>query len=215
MLKSVLICFLILLASAGPPPTMPPKQLGFQEGRWEKAQVRPERRIALDKVVFNTLKNQDRYKNIQKMRNNGVPWFIVAGLHERESSQNFSRHLHEGSSLRYKTQYIPKGRLPDKDPPYTWEESSEDALYILKKEQNVKWDTLEDSLAAIEKYNGLGYQKYHQSVPSPYLWSFTSIYDRGKYVADGRFDQMAVDGQVGVAAVIKRMIERGTIKSFP
>jgi lysozyme family protein len=125
-------------------------------------------------------------------------------LHGRESSWDFTKHLHEGSPLSHRTRYVPKGRLPDKSPPYTFEQSAEDALYkLMDLENRVKWSSLPDALLAIELYNGAGYLKYHPSVPSPYLWSGTTVYSRGKYVSDGRWCKFTVDKQLGCAAILK------------
>ncbi|NJO64539.1 MAG: hypothetical protein HC836_42280 [Richelia sp. RM2_1_2] len=181
--------------------------------KWEKAKLRPEWHIRIDKCIFRTLKNKEKYEFIQNQKKNGLPWFVIAGLHERESTQNFNKHLHEGSPLSKKTQYIPKGRLPDKPPPYTWEESAFDALYTLKKLHKHDWQDLELMLELIEKYNGLGYRK--REINSPYLWSGTTIYERGKYIADGKFSYVAVDKQIGVAALLKRMEERDIISLAP
>ena len=63
----------------------------------------------------------------------------------------------------------------------------------------------------MERYNGWGYRRYHQQVLSPYLWSSASHYLRGKYVADGSWSDTAVSRQVGGAALIRRLDERGAI----
>ena len=75
--------------------------------------------------------------------------------------------------------------------------------------ENWDWSNLDSMLQNIETYNGLGYQRYHKSVPSPYLWSGTTIYTRGKYVSDKKWSSMAVSKQLGVAAMLKVMQERG------
>ena len=69
-------------------------------------------------------------------------------------------------------------------------------------------------MQGIESFNGLGYQKYHPDVPSPYVWNGLLINGkatRGKYTGDGRFDRTAVDQQLGVAAILMRMKEQGVI----
>ena len=75
-------------------------------------------------------------------------------------------------------------------------------------------DVIKQKLQAIEAYNGLGYQRFHPTVPTPYLWAATTLYTRGKYVSDGRYDPMAVDKQLGVAAILKRAVERGVQLPF-
>jgi lysozyme family protein len=74
------------------------------------------------------------------------------------------------------------------------------------------WKRLGATLTACENYNGVGYRKYHASTPTPYLWAKTSIEKPGKYVADGRWSPTARSAQVGVAAILKELARRGTIK---
>lgn len=177
--------------------------------RWAKAQIRGMDAIRLDKAVARFLSSKPRYEAVQNMRPGGMPAEVVFVLHGRESTWSFNHHLHEGSPLSGRTRWVPKGRPLAPDPPYTFEQSAEDALYVIKRLDRVNWTSGEDTLQAIEKFNGLGYQKYHPEVPSPYLWAATTLYTRGKYVADGKFDAAAVDKQLGCAAIFKRMQERG------
>lgn len=180
-----------------------------QEARWQAASIRPNARLALDSKIALYERNKAIYQRIQAMRKNGVPAPVIFGLHYRESDNDFRCHPHEGSPLTHRTRYVPKGRLPDVDPPYTFEQSAEDAYYVCDHLDRPDWCHRAVRLQAIESFNGLGYQKFHPDIPSPYLWSGTSIYSRGKYTADGRFDRLALDKQLGVAAILKRMEERG------
>jgi len=68
---------------------------------------------------------------------------------------------------------------------------------------NKDW-SIGESLAQLEKYNGLGYARMGR--PSPYVWSKTNQYVRGKYVADGVYSSTAVDTQEGCAALLARMM---------
>lgn len=180
-----------------------------QASRWSAAEPRKIDLLRLDKAVALYQRTQPRYREIEKLRSGGVPAPVVFVLHGRESSWDFGAHLHEGSPLTHRTRDVPKGRPLTPDPPYTFLQSAEDALYILKHEDRVNWSNLPAALQAIEAYNGLGYQKYHPSIPSPYLWAGTSLYERGKYVADGRFSFATVDRQLGCAAILLRMRQRG------
>jgi lysozyme family protein len=56
-------------------------------------------------------------------------------------------------------------------------------------------------LYLLEKYNGLGYRM--RGVPTPYLWSFSNLYEKGKFVQDGRYDPEAVSKQCGAALMLK------------
>lgn len=182
---------------------------GFQERRWHRADIRESWMARTDRAVDRYLRTRARYREIEEMRPDpSVPARVIFVLHGRESTWSFHKHLHEGSPLTGRTRWVPKGRPKHGSPPYTFEESAEDALYLLKDMENWDWRTLESLLQNIERYNGLGYQKYHSEVPSPYLWSGTTIYRRGKYVADGRFSRIAVDKQLGTATILKRMTQR-------
>ena len=80
-------------------------------------------------------------------------------------------------------------------------------------ENKVNWSECDDSLYNIEKYNGLGYLKY-RPINSPYLWSGTNHYTKGKYVADGKYSSTAIDKQLGTCAILKRMSDRGVSIGF-
>ena len=67
------------------------------------------------------------------------------------------------------------------------------------------------TLYKLEKYNGWGYRSRHPHVLSPYLWSFSNHYSKGKYVADGRWSESAVSQQAGAAVILRRMAEMGVI----
>ncbi len=175
------------------------------------SQIRPEWVARLDVVISGIIRDRQRYVVIQNLRSGGMLWYFVAGIHERESSRNFTCHLHEGSPLIHRTLFVPIGRLPDKEPPYTFEQSAEDALYVLEREDLVEWSNMDSSLYAIESYNGLGYRQYHPDVKSPYVYSGTNLYARGKYIADGRFSAITIDQQPGVYAIYLRMKERGLL----
>lgn len=60
-------------------------------------------------------------------------------------------------------------------------------------------------LAFSESYNGTGYTDYHNG-NSPYLYSGTSEYVKGKYVEDGKYNSETVDNQVGIFALINKII---------
>lgn len=130
----------------------------------------------------------------------GVPWFIIAVIHMRESSQSWTRSLAQGDPIDRVSTHVPKGRGPFK----SWEDAAIDALVnchpFLAKKKN--W-TLGPALANLEAYNGLGYAT--KGRPSPYLWAGTTEYSSGKYVADGVYDPNHVDTQPGCAGLIKAM----------
>ena len=87
-------------------------------------------------------------------------------------------------------------------PPFTWEVSAEDALRYDHLDRK-SWRRLGDTLQTIEAYNGTGYER--RGVPSPYLWSWTTLYTRGKYVRDGRWDAFAVSQQCGAVPILRSL----------
>lgn len=187
-------------------------QYAFQETRWQKAEVRAINAIALDKASATYLRNEGRYSALATQ--SGVPSSIIFVLHGRESSWDFSKHLHNGDSLQHRTWQVPAGRPPTGNPPFTFEESALDAL-AYDHMAGTWWKKLGDGLQKLESFNGLGYQKYHKDVPSPYLWAGTNLYQKGKYVADGKWSSEAVDKQLGVAAIMRWMIVNKKIKVWP
>lgn len=147
-------------------------------------------------------KNRDRYEAVGG--NLGIPWWFIAGIHLLESSFNFKTHLHNGDSLSARTFRVPAGRPATGNPPFTWEESAVDALRGEGLADLADW-SLARALYRWEAYNGFGYRP--KAVPTPYLWSFTSIYQKGKFVGDGVFSATAVSKQCGAAALLKALME--------
>ena len=184
-----------------------------QEARWKASKINPHYSIALDLAVAQFKRDAARYQEITDMRVNGVPPQIIFALHGRESSWNWRRHPHEGSPLTGRTRFVPKGRLlAPQNPPYTFKQSAGDAYYDYDHLDRVNWKSCQEALQGIERFNGLGYQLYHQEVPSPYVYNGLLINGKatvGKYSSDGRFDRTMVDAQLGVAAILMRMRELG------
>lgn len=59
-------------------------------------------------------------------------------------------------------------------------------------------------LYLLEKYNGWGYRM--PRLASPYLWSFSNLYTKGKFVRDGVYDPNAGSKQRGVALLLKAVL---------
>lgn len=180
----------------------------IQQSRWKAATVPTSSLAAVGKIVDRIMADADRYKAVDALT--CVPWYVIAGIHNMESSGSFSRHLHEGSPLTGRTKFVPKGRPLTGNPPFTWEESAIDALRYDAMEK-VDWASLSATLYACERYNGVGYLRYHPETPTPYLWAGTSIERPGKYVADGKWSSTARSSQLGIAAIWKMMEQRGIL----
>lgn len=141
----------------------------------------------------------------------GVPWWWIAVCHQMEADGNFKRHLHNGDPLTARTVQVPKGRPKTGKPPFSWTDSAIDALTMSPHSlgQVERWG-IARALYELERYNGFGY--FAHQINSPYLWSYTTLYERGKYVADGKWSASAVSKQCGAAAIIKAMVAAGMIK---
>jgi len=175
---------------------------------YKTVEANPNHFNSIDALVDTLISNRTRYEKVANAL--GIPWYFIAAVHNMESSQNFSRHLHNGDPLTARTRQVPKGRPKRGNPPFTWEESAEDALKLRKLDKIKTW-SLPRLLYELEGYNGWGYRLYHSHVLSPYLWSYSNHYTSGKYVADGTWSDTARSRQCGAVILIKRLEERGEI----
>ena len=169
---------------------------------FETAKVRPERKAFVQSRVAVLAANKNRYH--QAGGPLGVPWWFVAILHELESGADFSTHLHNGDPLTHKTVNVPAGRPPG-NPPFTWLRSARDALRF-DRVANVQDWSISHALFRFEGFNGFGYRS--RGINSPYLWSFSNKYTKGKFVADGVFDPNAVSEQCGAAVLLREMVNQ-------
>jgi lysozyme family protein len=138
-----------------------------------------------------------RYQTVEKTT--GVPWFLIAVIHEREASQDWNTQLAQGDRLDRKSTHVPRGEGPYK----SWEDGAVAALKPMAS-LNKDW-TAGGSLAMTERYNGIGY--FARGIPSPYNWAGTDQYHSGKYVSDGVFNSHVVDSQPGCAGMILAMMK--------
>src|SRR5262245_14031807 len=169
---------------------------------WSRMAILPERAAAVDAAANKLIARKARYRAVAEQT--GVPWFVIAVLHERESSADFTTHLHNGDPLSARTRLLPAGRPARGQPPFTWEESAIDALTMHDLHQVAGW-SIERIAYECVRYNGSGYRNH--AVPSAYLWSFSNLYRGGKYVADGVWSPTAQDKQCGCMPLIARLAE--------
>jgi lysozyme family protein len=175
---------------------------------YRKLSVRAERSDSVEWHLAMIRKSRQRYENVAAQT--GVPWYFIAVTHGLEASFNFRAHLHNGDfPLSSRTRQVPAGRPSTWLPPSDWESSAKDALRLLGFTGQKDW-SLTRTLYRLEAYNGFGYRGL--GVPTPYLWSFSNQYDRGKYVADGKFSYTARSQQCGAAVMLKMLAESGELK---
>jgi lysozyme family protein len=165
---------------------------------WASMETRPDKRELVMRIARKLMRHKAQY--LAAEARTGVPWFVIAALHNRESDADFATYLGNGEPLDRKTALVPKGRGPFD----SWEAGAADALALDGVDQVKTWSP-ERACFEIEKFNGFGYRK--RGVRSPYLWSFSNHYARGKYVADGRFSSTHVDEQCGAIPILKAIME--------
>lgn len=169
--------------------------------------VRGERSEAVGFHLAMIRNSRERYE--AAARRSKVPWFFIAVTHALEASFNFRAHLHNGDfPLSARTRQVPAGRPKVWLPPSDWESSAIDALGLLGFSGQTDW-SMERTLYRLEAYNGFGYRRI--GVPTPYLWSFSQHYERGKFVADGKFNRNARSQQCGAAVMLHALAADGAI----
>ncbi len=151
--------------------------------------------------------NQERYKRVAAAA--CIPWFAVGIIHGMEAGFNFRGHLHNGDSLKRKTRNIPRNRPKVWNPPNSWELSAIDALKHDKLDNQEDW-SLAATLFRWEGYNGFRSRTIHK-INTPYLWSFSNHYSKGKYVRDNVWNGDAVSKQCGAAVMLKVLVDEGIV----
>lgn len=164
--------------------------------RWANAKL--TRASEFTPVAKRLVAAKERYQAVASQT--GVPWYFIAVTHEREGAQDWRTSLAQGDPWNKKSTHVPKGRGPFT----SWEEAAVDALVNCAPyaARNKDW-SIGGLLTMLEQYNGLGYA--NRKIPSPYIWSGTDQYARGKYVADGKFNANTVDKQLGCAGLLLAM----------
>ena len=190
-------------------PSLTPQLRSEYQNLFDTCQVRPERQNTVEHLASTLIQNKERYRGLEALTD--VPWYIIAVIHNMEASQKFNGHLHNGDPLTARTVHVPKGRPPFGNPPFKFEDSAVDALVSEKLDRVEDW-TLAGSLFRLEAFNGFGSRA--KGIHTPYLWSFSNHYTKGKFVSDGKFDPMAVSQQCGAALLLRRMVDQQAF-SFP
>lgn len=173
---------------------------------WDSMVVHKAKAVGVLAAARKIASHRARYEIVS--RETGVPWYVVGIIHCMECGLDFGRHLHNGDPLTAKTVQVPKGRPKIGNPPYSWEHSAIDALQYDQLHRVEDW-SVERICAELEAYNGMGYRRH--GINSPYLWSYTNHYERGKYISDGKWSATAVSQQAGAMALLKALIENGDV----
>lgn len=180
-----------------------PQLVVANEARWQKCHITPSRAAEIAAVAKRLVAPNAKgiYSQIQELT--GVPWWVIAVIHEREASQNWNCNIAQGDPWNAPSRHVPKGRGPFK----SFIDAAVDALKNCAP-RAAEWKdwTVGGALTILEEYNGLGYEQYHAEA-SPYIWGATDQEQRGKYVGDGEYSAATWDTQLGCAAMFLAMMQ--------
>lgn len=176
---------------------------------FQAADVRQQWRGDLSFYVSRLNMHRPQYEAVGNALN--IPWYFIGCIHALESSFDFETHLFNGDPLTDRTVHVPRGQ-PEAPPAdgvaYSWDESATAAMRFEGFDLNTDW-SLPRLLYRWERYNGMGYRS--RGVPTPYLWSFSTLYESGRFVADHQFRPDAVSKQAGAATMLKELVRNGSV----
>jgi lysozyme family protein/peptidoglycan hydrolase-like protein with peptidoglycan-binding domain len=175
---------------------------------WNTCEVRADRRTAAADIADRIVSHRAKYEAAGQPH--GVPWYVVGIIHQLEASGDFTKHLHNGDPLSARTVRVPAGRPANGNPPFTWEFSAADALVHDGLGSWRDW-SISGTLFVFERFNGFGYRKPSIAINSPYLWSFSTHYTRGKFIRDNEYSASAVSAQCGTAILLRLLADRGLV----
>ncbi len=193
----------IVVAEAAPDfTTLKPKY----EQLFATAKLRDDRRSTVAWYLKMLRKGRVRYDEVEAATQ--APWWFVGIVHAMEAAFSFDGHLHNGDPLSARTVQVPRNRPQTWNPPGDWLSSAVDAITYQGHTDQSDW-SLARALYRFEGYNGFGYNS--KGINSPYLWSFTNHYTKGKYVRDHRYDPNAGSKQCGAAAMLRALVDTGEV----
>jgi len=173
---------------------------------YDSCRIKEEKLNQVDEYCKNLKRYRSRYEPVGNPL--GIPWYFIGIIHALESTFNFDTHLHNGDPLTGRTINEPKDRPERGEPPFEWEESARDALAGEGFANKSDW-SIPMMLYRLEAYNGFGYRS--KKIFTPYLWSFSNHYIKGKYVRDHEFSENAVSRQCGATVILRRLVYTGVV----
>src|SRR6266571_3989765 len=101
-----------------------PSLIALEGLRWSSCVVQPDKEEAFAIVARRLAAPQFKLAYQQVEADTGVPWFVVAVIHEREASQRWDRSIAQGDPWNAVSRHVPKGRGPFR----SFQEAARDAL---------------------------------------------------------------------------------------
>jgi lysozyme family protein len=173
---------------------------------FDRCEIAADKMTEVEGVVQRILQFQNRYARVAAQST--VPWYVIAVIHNMECGLDFTKHLHNGDSLKRRTVNVPVGRPKTGQPPFAFDVSALDALEYDKFTTWRDW-SIGGICYELEGYNGWGYRAH--KINSPYLWSYSNLYTGGKFIRDNVWSKTAVSGQCGAAVILRRMSDHGAL----
>lgn len=178
-----------------------------EAARWAAMHINAGRMAEFHTAAAGLIANKAHYQRIEAHLVSvgmGVPWWFIAIVDKREGGGGCRTQLGQGDPLGEVSRHDPKDRGPFFGAD-AFDRSCYDAL-IDCGPYAAKWLdwTVGGVLTIFEFYNGEGY--WDRGLPSPYNWSGSNEYVKGKFVADHVFDPNFVDQQLGCAPLLATMM---------
>jgi lysozyme family protein len=126
-------------------------------------------------------------------------WYIVGLLDEMEGGGGADTFLGNGQSLSRVTTEVPAGEGPFA----SFHDGAVRALHIDGLDKVTAWPVTMIAYR-FEGYNGWGYLS--KPIVDPYLASWSSLYSKGKWIADHVYDAEAVSQQPGALTILKVLL---------
>ena len=89
---------------------------------FNRCEIAADKMTEVEGVVQRILDFQNRYAAIAAQST--VPWYVIAVTHNMDCGLDFTKHLHNGDSLKRRTVNVPAGRPETGQPPFTFEVSA-------------------------------------------------------------------------------------------
>lgn len=180
-----------------------PKLILLNAERWKTCEILPKQSTLLKMVANRLVASSAKFQYQVISRTTGVPWWVIAVIHEREASQRWNANIAQGDPWNAVSKHVPRGRGPFK----SFRDAAIDALTNCAPFA-AKWKdwSAGGALTLLVLYNGTGYEDWHHEA-SPYIWAATNHEEWGKYVSDGHWHADVWDNQLGCAAMLKAMMD--------
>ncbi len=148
----------------------------------------------IDNCLKQIVKNKNRYVSVSGKFS--IPWYVTGILHASICGCDFKIHLHNGDSLNGRTISIPIGFPKRGRPPFSWEQSAEDALQFYGL---LKWSdwSIPGILYNLEIIRRDEYEA--NETRSLKLWNFSNHCTEAKESGEGK---------CGGAVLLRRMAEK-------